>query len=317
MRTLRFNDLSKKNTLIVITGPTAVGKTAFSIKLAKELHTEILSADSRQFYKETVIGTAVPSMEERQGVIHHFIGHLSIFDYYNVSIYEQDAINILNELFKTNRYVILTGGSGLYIDAVCSGIDRLPDIDIVLRENLKKRLEVEGLTTLLKELKHLDEQYYNIVDKQNPKRVLRALEVCMQTQKTYTSLRTQSAKIRDFDIIKVCLTLPREELNARINLRTDEMLKNGLLDEANMLFPYRHLNALNTVGYKELFDYLSENCSLDKSIERIKTNTRRYAKRQMTWFKKDDEYIFLKPFEYHILLDFISNNSLDINLFSQ
>ena len=295
MTTLKFDDVGKKNTLIVIAGSTAVGKTAFSIKLAKELQTEILSADSRQFYKETVIGTAAPTMEEREGITHHFIGHLSIFDYYNVSMYEQDALNVLTELFKKKQQVILTGGSGLYIDAVCSGIDQLPDIDVSLRENLQKRLDVEGLPILLEELKKMDEEYYHIVDKQNPKRVLRALEVCLQTQKTYTSLRTQSAKERDFAIVKVCLTLPREELNKKIHLRTDEMLKNGFLEEARMLFPYRQLNSLNTVGYKELFDYLNEKYSWEECVEKIKTQTRRYAKRQMTWFKKNNDYMYLNP----------------------
>jgi len=296
MTTLNFNNVENK-TLIVIAGPTAVGKTAFSIKLAKKLQTEILSADSRQFYKETVIGTAAPTMEEREGVIHHFVGHLSIFDYYNVSMYEQDALIILNELFKKKQYVILTGGSGLYIDAVCSGIDLLPDIDLTLRKKLQKRLDTEGLFVLLDELKILDEDYFQIVDKQNYKRVLRALEVCYQTQKTYTSLRTQSAKKRNFDIVRICLTLPREELNNRIHLRTDEMLKNGFLEEARNLFPYRHLNSLNTVGYKELFDYIDGKYSLEMCIEKIKTQTRRYAKRQMTWFKKNKDYIFLNPLE--------------------
>jgi len=237
-------------------------------------------------------------MEERQGVVHHFIGHLSIFDYYNVSMYEQDALRVLNELFKKNQYVILTGGSGLYIDAVCSGIDQLPDIDVVLRENLQKRLDTEGLSVLLDELKNLDEEYYQIVDKQNPKRVLRALEVCLQTQKTYTSFRTQTAKIRNFDIVRICLTLPKEELNNKINLRTDEMIKNGFLEEARMLFPHRELNSLNTLGYKELFDHISGKCSLEMSIEKIKTNTRRYAKRQMTWFKKNNNYVYLQPSQY-------------------
>ena len=290
--TSKSDNSEKDNTLVVIAGPTAVGKTELTIKLAEKFKTEILSADSRQFYKETVIGTAAPSMEERQGIVHHFIGHLSIFDYYNVAMYEQDALNVLKKVFEKNEYAILTGGSGLYIDAVCSGIDVLPDIDVKLRKDLKKRLDTEGLDPLLNELKRLDKEYYNIVDKQNPKRVLRALEVCLQTKKTYTSLRMQTAKKRDFDIIKICLTLPRQELNNRINLRTDEMLKNGFLQEAQNLYQHRGLNSLNTLGYKELFDYISGKCSLETSIEKIKTNTRRYAKRQMTWFKKDNDYFF-------------------------
>ena len=285
--------MAKKSTLIVVAGPTAVGKTSFSIALAKRLQTEVISADSRQFYREMLIGTAAPAADEMEGVVHHFVGHLSVKDYYNVSMYEQDAMAVLDKLFKKNPYAVLTGGSGLYIDAVCSGIDILPDIDVKLRENLKNRLETEGLSVLLEELKHLDEQYYHLVDKQNPNRVLRALEVCLQTQQTYTSLRTQSVKKRDFEIVKICLTLPREKLNSKIHLRTDEMMKNGFLQEAESLLPYRQLNALNTVGYKELFDYLDGKTSLDFAVEKIKTNTRRYAKRQMTWFKGKGDYVFL------------------------
>lgn len=299
--------MEKEPVLIVITGPTAVGKTALSINLSKELQTEILSADSRQFYKETVIGTAAPSMEERGGVKHHFIGHLSISDYYNVSMYEEDAIKELNQLFKNKQYVILTGGSGLYIDAVCNGIDSLPDIDEKLRQDLKGRLENEGLDSLLNDLQKLDKQYYEIVDIRNPNRVLRALEVCLQTGQTYTSLRTQKKKKRDFQILKICLTLPRDILNERINARADSMMASGFLQEAQTLFPYKDLNALNTVGYKELFDYLSGKCSLEMSIERIKTNTRRYAKRQMTWFKKDSDYVFFEPNQYEEIMNYISN----------
>jgi tRNA dimethylallyltransferase len=296
-----------KKTLIVIAGSTAVGKTAFSIRLAKELQTEILSADSRQFYKETVIGTAMPTPEERAGITHHFVGHLSIQDYYNVSMYEREALCLLEKLFKNNSYVILTGGSGLYIDAVCSGIDILPDRDVVLREKLHQRMEREGLPVLLEELRQLDEAYYHIVDKQNAKRVLRALEICLQTGKTCTSLRMQSPPNRDFAIVKIALSLPREVLNERINLRTDAMMQQGLLEEARSLAPYKGLNALNTVGYKELFDYIAGKCDLETSIEKIKTNTRRYAKRQMTWFKKDRQYTFFDPAQGEEVLAFISN----------
>jgi tRNA dimethylallyltransferase len=286
--------LTKKGKLIVIAGPTAVGKTAFSTALAKRLQTEILSADSRQFYKETVIGTAAPTAEEMDGVVHHFVGHLSIHDYYNVSMYEQDAIRILTKLFAKNEYAILTGGSGLYLDSITEGIDDLPDADLALRERLKQQFEQEGIEPLLNQLFTLDEPYYHTVDKNNPKRILRALEVCMQTGQTYTSLRTQPQKQRDFDILKICLTMPRQQLCERINQRTDAMMKNGFLQEAESLFPYRHLNALNTVGYKELFDYIDGKTSLDFAIEKIKTNTRRYAKRQMTWFKGKKDCIFLE-----------------------
>ena len=297
--------MEKNPVLIVIAGPTAVGKTAFSIDLAKELQTEILSGDSRQFYKETVIGTAVPTMEERMGVAHHFIGHLSIFDYYNVSMYEEDALLKLNQLFRDKQYIILTGGSGLYIDAVCNGIDFLPSIDVQLRHDLKERMKKEGLDSLVNELQKLDKQHYEIVDKQNPNRVLRALEVCLQTGQTYTSLRTQEKKKRDFQILKICLTLPRDVLNERINTRTDVMINDGFLSEAESLYQHRNLNALNTVGYKELFDYLSGIFSLEMSIEKIKTNTRRYAKRQMTWFKRNNDYAFFEPNQYEEIRDYI------------
>ena len=287
--------MTKKNTLIVVAGPTAVGKTSFCIALAKWLQTEVISADSRQFYKETVIGTAAPTAEEMDGVEHHFVGHLSVRDYYNVSMYEQDAIAVCHKLFETKPYAILTGGSGLYLDAVCDGIDDMPDADISLRKHLKQQLEQEGLESLLNQLFALDEDYYHVVDKKNPKRILRALEVCMQTGKTYTSLRKQPQKQRNFNVKKLCLTLPRQQLCERINQRTDAMMKNGFLQEAEMLLPYKHLNALNTVGYKELFDYLEGKTSLDFAVEKIKTNTRRYAKRQMTWFKGKGDYRFFEP----------------------
>ena len=304
--------MTQKNTLIVVAGPTAVGKTSFSIALAKHLQTEVVSADSRQFYKETVIGTAAPTIEEMDGVKHHFVGHLSIKDYYNVFMYEQDAINVLHKLFQKHNYVILTGGSGLYIDSVCEGIDELPDADPVLRERLKQQLEDEGIESLLNQLLILDEPYYWIVDKKNPKRILRALEVCLQTGKTYTSLRTQSQKQRNFDILKICLTLPREQLCERINLRTEKMMRNGFLQEAISLFPYKHLNALNTVGYKELFDYMEGKTSLDIAVEKIKTNTRRYAKRQMTWFKGKGDYRFFEP-QSHFCLNDDTSATLSIN----
>ena len=293
----------KKGTLIVVAGPTAVGKTSFSIALAKHLQTEIISADSRQFYKETLIGTAAPTAEEMDGVVHHFVGHLSVNAYYNVSMYEQAAMQVLNNLFTKNPYAILTGGSGLYIDSVCEGIDDLPDVDTALREQLKQQLEKEGVESLLNQLFTLDEDYYHVVDKKNPKRIMRALEVCLQTGKTYTSLRTQLQKQRNFNIIKICLSMPRQQLCERINLRTEVMMKNGFLQEAESLLLYRHLNALNTVGYKELFDYIDGKTSLDFAIEKIKTNTRRYAKRQMTWFKGKGDYLFCEPSQFEKIVN--------------
>jgi tRNA dimethylallyltransferase len=297
----------KRNKLIVIAGPTAVGKTSFAVRMAKELKTEILSADARQFYKETVIGTAAPSIEEREGITHHFIGHLSVSDYYNVYAYEQQSIRLLDKLFERYPFVILAGGSGLYIDAVCFGIDDLPDVDVELRESLEKRMETEGLSALSEELRRLDPTYYNAVDRQNPKRILRALEVCIQTSKPYSSLRTQEKINRNFDIVRIALTLPRPVLNDRINLRTHAMMEKGLLEEVRSLLPYKGLNALNTVGYKELFDYLSGKCSLETSVEKIKTNTRRYAKRQMTWFKRNNDYTFFEPSQYTEILKFITD----------
>jgi tRNA dimethylallyltransferase len=294
--------LAQKGTLIVVAGPTAVGKTAFCVALAKHLQTEVLSADSRQFYKETRIGTAAPTAEEMQGVTHHFIGHLSVKDYYNVSMYERDAIAVCHKLFETKPYTILTGGSGLYLDAVCYGIDDLPDIDTALRERLNRQWEQEGIEPLLNQLLLLDETYYHSVDKKNPKRILRALEVCLQTGQTYTSLRTQPQKQRNFNILKICLTLPQQQLHERIHQRTDAMMENGFLQEAESLFPHRDLNALNTVGYKELFDYIMGKSTLDYAVSKIKIHTRRYAKRQMTWFKGKEDYLFFEPSQFEEIL---------------
>jgi tRNA dimethylallyltransferase len=288
---------AKEKTLIVIAGPTAVGKTALSIEWAKKLNTCILSADSRQFYKEMKIGTAAPNESELKEVKHHFIAHLSIHDYYNVSMYEIQALEILKQAFKTNDYVIVCGGSGLYIDALSYGIDTLPDPDPVLRKQLTELHLKKGTDDLLRQLKELDPEFYEIVDKNNPKRILRALEVCIQTNQTYTSLRKNQQKKREFSIVKYCLSLPRETLYQRINRRTDQMIADGLLDEAKALYPFKHLNALNTVRYKELFDFIDGKYTLEESIEKIKTNTRRYAKRQITWFKRDKTYQSISPQE--------------------
>lgn len=281
--------IDSKNRLIVITGPTAVGKTSFSIELAKHFKTSIISADSRQFYREMKIGTASPTPEEMQGIPHYFIGHISVTDNYNVSKYEEDVLTLLEKLFAANDTVIMTGGSGLYINAVCNGIDELPDPDKELRYELQQLLKEQGLTALRNKLKILDPDYYNVVDLANPGRLMRALEVCLTTGVPYSSLRKNKRKERHFRVIKTALFRNREELNHRINERVDMMIASGLTEEVRSLMPYRDLNALKTVGYRELFAFLDGRISFEQAVTDIKTNSRRYAKRQMTWFRKDPQ----------------------------
>jgi len=300
-----FQDNSK-STLIVIEGPTAVGKTAFAIALAKNLHTSVISADSRQFYRELSIGTARPTQEEMDGVTHHFLGHLSIHDYYNVSRFEQDVVVLLHSLFSDNQYVIMAGGSGLYIDAVANGIDDFPDPDPELRSYLKGLLRDEGIEKLRSLLLEHDPVYYRSVDLMNPVRLQRALEVVLSTGKPFSELRAGQPKTRDFNIVKIGLNLPREVLFERIAKRVDKMMQDGLLDEAKALLPFRHLTALNTVGYKEIFEYLDGNVTLQQAVENIKTNTRRYAKRQLTWFKRDQEVKWFEPGQLSEVLKHIS-----------
>ncbi|MBP5614213.1 MAG: tRNA (adenosine(37)-N6)-dimethylallyltransferase MiaA [Bacteroidales bacterium] len=284
-------------TLLVLTGPTASGKTALAIRWAERLRTEILSADSRQFYREMRIGTAAPTPDELRRVPHHFVQHLSIHDSYNVYRYEQDALALLEKLFQNHENVILCGGSGLYIDAVCNGIDLLPDPDPELRENLHRMLRENRVEEFHQMLKEKDPEYYEVVDRNNPVRMVRALEVCIQTGQPYSTLRKQQAKERPFQIIKYAITLPREVLNERINRRVDRMMEEGLEAEARQLYPLRHLNALQTVGYRELFDHFDGKCTIDESVEAIKAHTRQYAKRQMTWFKRDSDYRWISPEE--------------------
>ena len=279
-------------TLIVIAGPTASGKTAYSIELAKALNTVILSADSRQFYKEMSIGTAAPTEQEQSQVRHYFVHHISIEDKYDVADYERDALQLLDELFKTHDAVVMTGGSGLFIDAVCNGIDAMPDIEPEIRQKVEKLLQEGGLKALQDEVQHLDPEYFAIVDQQNPRRLQRALEVCYQTGKTFTSFRSGNAVKRDFEIKKYALLWERQALIERIDRRVDLMMEQGLLEEAKALYPKRHLNALNTVGYKELFSYFDGDCTLAEAVELIKIHTRQYAKRQMTWLRKDNGYHF-------------------------
>ena len=277
-------------TLIVIAGPTASGKTAAAIKVAKALNTVIINADSRQFYKEMSIGTAAPTPKELQEVKHYFVHHISILDDYDVAQYEQDVIKLLKKLFQDHDHVILTGGSGLFIDAVCKGIDAMPDIEESTRNKVEQLYKDGGISAMQEEVKRLDPDYWAIVDQKNPRRLQRALEVCYQTGKTFTSFRTNTGVKREFNIVKYALFWEKQELYNRINKRVEIMLSQGLVDEARRLYPYRRRNALNTVGYKELFDYFDGKCSLEEAVEQIKLNTRHYAKRQMTWLRKDQDY---------------------------
>jgi len=297
-----------KKTLIVITGPTAVGKTALCLDIAQHFDIPIINADSRQIYKELIIGTARPNDEQMRTVKHYFVGSLDIGDYYSASIFEQQVLNLLNEHFVHCNLALLSGGSMMYIDAVCDGIDDIPTIDEKTRELMKRRLNEEGLESLCKELQRLDPDYYEIVDRQNPRRVVHALEICIMTGNTYSSYRKKNKKIRPFNIIKIGLNRPREELYQRINQRVDNMMKDGLLDEALKLYNKRNMNALNTVGYKELFDYIGGNLTLDEAVERIKGNTRRYARKQLTWFKKDEHIHWFHPDQKEEIIRFIYQN---------
>ena len=282
-------------TLVVLLGPTGVGKTALSFALAERLGSPILSADSRQLYAEIPIGTAAPTREEQERVRHYFIGTHRLTDYYSAAQYEIDVLRLTEELFRSHDTLLLTGGSMMYIDAVCKGIDDIPTVDDLTRRTLLDRYEREGLEPLVNELRLLDPEYYRIVDLKNPKRVIHALEICYMTGKTYTSFRTSTVKERPFDIIKIGLCREREELYERINRRVDQMVLDGLVDEARRVYPYRHLNSLNTVGYKELFASFDGQCTLDFAIEKIKQNSRIYSRKQMTWFRRDDSIRWFHP----------------------
>ena len=298
-----------EKTLIVITGPTAVGKTALCMDLAKHFNTPIINADSRQIYRELKIGTARPSNKQMSEVKHYFVGTLGMDDYYSASLYEQQVLALLDDIFKTSDYALLSGGSMMYIDAVCNGIDDIPTVDDETRETLKKRLLMEGLESLCEELRQRDPEYYEIVDKQNPRRVVHALEICVMTGKPYSSFRTQEKKVRPFRIIKIGLTRPREELYKRINRRVDKMMKDGLLEEAKEMYPKREVNALNTVGYKELFEYMKGKFTLHEAVERIKGNTRRYARKQLTWYKKDEQIRWFHPDDKDEIISYIEQQS--------
>lgn len=286
-----------KPLLIVIAGPTAVGKTAVSIEVAEYLGCSIISADSRQFYGDLRIGTAAPDAQQLSRVKHHFVGQLALDDRYDVSKYEAEVLALLPDIFREKPVVVLTGGSGLYIQAVCEGLDNLPDSDPEIRAELRLKYEKEGIAVLRSMLLKLDPEYYAKVDLANPNRLLRALEVCLSTGKPFTSFRTDQKTERPFNVLKIGLDLPRNELHQRINSRVEQMMADGLETEARNLYRFRDLNSLNTVGYKELFEYFDGNCTLLEAVEKIKTNTRRYARRQLTWFRRDKEMMWLRPEE--------------------
>ena len=299
----------RSKTLIVITGPTAVGKTQLCLDIARHFDIPIINADSRQIYKELSIGTAKPSAEDQLAVKHYFVSALNLQDYYSASLFESQVTDLLGTLFKTSDYALMAGGSMMYIDAVCDGIDDIPTIDDATRAIMKQRLADEGLEKLCEELQRLDPEYYEIVDRQNPKRVMHALEICTMTGRTYTSFRKREKKARPFRIVKIGLNREREELYNRINARVDKMMQHGLLQEAENLYPQRDLNALNTVGYKEIFEYLNGRWSLDEAVERIKGNTRRYARKQLTWYKKDPQIRWFHPDQKKEIIDYIITES--------
>jgi tRNA dimethylallyltransferase len=277
--------------------------------IAKHFNIPIINADSRQIYRELKIGTARPSNKQMSEVKHYFVGTLGMDDYYSASLYEQQVLKLLDELFKTSDYALLSGGSMMYIDAVCNGIDDIPTVDDETRNTLKKRLLMEGLGSLCEELRQRDPEYYEIVDKQNPRRVVHALEICVMTGKPYSSFRKQEKKARPFRIIKIGLTRPREELYKRINRRVDKMMKEGLLEEAQQMYPKRELNALNTVGYKEMFEYMKGKWTLHEAVERIKGNTRRYARKQLTWYKKDEQIRWFHPDDKEEIISYIEQQT--------
>ncbi|MDX5346299.1 MAG: tRNA (adenosine(37)-N6)-dimethylallyltransferase MiaA [Hymenobacteraceae bacterium] len=297
--------MSASNFLVVIAGPTAVGKTALCVQLARYFNTDVVSTDSRQFFREMAIGTAKPTPEEQEGITHHFINSHTITEEYSAGMFEAEALALLDRLFQKHQVVIAAGGSGLYVRALTEGMDEIPDTDPAIREQLSKQLEEQGLELLLEKLKQLDPEYYEQVDKANPQRVVRALEVCMATGAPYSSFRKQEQRERPFSMIKIGLTRDREELYQRINLRVDQMLEAGLLEEVKQLYPYKNHNALQTVGYKEIFDYLDGAYDWEEAVRLLKRNTRRYAKRQLTWFNKDKAYKWFHPNQFKEIVQYI------------
>lgn len=297
--------MNSKPTLIVLIGPTGIGKTDLSLNIAEHYNTEIISADSRQLYADLKIGTAAPTPEQLARVKHHFVGTLQLTDYYSAAQYEAEVMKKLDELFKRHNVIVLTGGSMMYVDAVCKGIDDIPTVDEETRKTLMQHYENVGLERLCAELKILDPEYYDIVDKKNPKRVIHALEICYMTGQTYTSFRTSQTKERPFNIIKVGLRREREELYERINKRVDIMMEDGLLEEAKSVYQYKNLNSLNTVGYKEMFKYLDGEWELPFAIEKIKQNSRIYSRKQVTWFKRDTDIPWFHPDDTDNIMSFI------------
>ena len=295
-------------TLIVVTGPTAVGKTELCLHIARHFGIPIINADSRQIYQDMKIGTAAPTEAQLRQVRHYFVGTLPLDGYYSASMYEEQVTALLGTLFQQSHYALMAGGSMMYIDAVCNGIDDIPTVDDETRATMKRRLVEEGLERLCDELKTLDPEHYAIVDRNNPRRVVHALEICHMTGRTYTSFRTNQRKQRPFDIVKIALTRPREELYERINRRVDQMMIDCLLDEARSLYDRRHLNALNTVGYKEMFAYLDGTWTLDEAVERLKGTTRRYARKQLTWFKKDPDIVWFSPDDKELIIKHIEQH---------
>ena len=282
-------------TLFVLLGPTSVGKTKLSIRIARHLECPIISADSRQIYKEMPIGSDAPTEQIRTQIEHFFVASQSIIDYYSASLFEEQALSLINKLHETHEHLLLCGGSMLYIDAVCKGIDDMPTVTQEIRYAIWKQYHEQGLDSLLDELQKSDPLHYEEVDRKNHRRVIHALEICRMTQKPYSSFRTQKVKIRPFKICKIGLSRDRTQLYESINTRVNEMIDNGFVDEASSLFPMRQLNALNTLGYKELFAYLNHTCTLPEAVEKIKCNTRTYARKQMTWFKRDSEIKWFNP----------------------
>ncbi len=297
---------AKEKTLIVIVGPTAIGKTALAIKVAQNLHTEIISADSRQFFKEMTIGTAKPNSQELAQVKHHFTDSHSVNTLFSTGDFEVQALDLLENLFKKYDTLVCVGGSGLYINALLNGLDNLPDIDLAIREKLNAQLAKEGLISIQKKLAEVDPEYYNKVDKNNPQRMIRGLEVYLSSGIKLSSLLTHQSKPRAFNSLKIGLNTDRAHLYERINLRVDKMMEEGLLEEVKQLYSLRHLNALQTVGYTELFAYLDGEVTLHEAVEKIKQNTRRFAKRQLTWFRRDPEIIWFDPKNEKEILDYIA-----------